>query len=132
MKKTKKRAETQAGQSLILLLVFVVMAIAITTAAAIIVGINSASATNYTIGFAVKQMAESGAEKALLALLRDPNYSGETFSIDSGIVTATVSGSPVLTIDSTAQYLGFSKRIQVLATYTDSVLEVLSWKETPQ
>ena len=117
------------GQSLVLLLVFVMVAIAITTAATFIIAANSISTTNLSQGLATKQMAEAGAEKALLALLRDPSYKGETFSLDTGSVAATVSGTTTLTIDSTATNGDFVKRVEVIATYSNNVLTLVSWKD---
>jgi type II secretory pathway component PulK len=119
----------QKGQTLILLLVFVMVAIAITTAAIFIIATNSLSATNVSQGLATKGMAEAGAEKALLALLRDPNYKGETFSLDTGTVTATVSGTTTLTIDVAATNGNYIKRVEVIATYSNNVLTPTSWKD---
>lgn len=129
MKHNPKKFKNQSGQTLVLLLVFVMMVIAITTAAAFIIASNSTAATNITLGLATKQMAESGAEKGLLSLLRDPYYSGETFTLDTGTVTVTVSGSSTRTIDSTAVNGDFTKRVEVIATYSDNILTPVSWKE---
>lgn len=124
---TKNKYEE--GQTLVLLLVFVMVAIAITTAATFIIATNSLSATAVSRGLATKQMAEAGAEKALLQLLRDPNYKGETFSLDTGAVTATVSGTTTLTIDSTAVNGDFEKRVEVITIYSDNVLTPVTWKD---
>lgn len=129
MKNRIKNTKYQKGQTLVLLLIFVMMAIAITTAATFIIATNSTSVTNISLGLATKQMAETGAEKALLALLRDPTYKGETFTIDSGTVYATVSGTTTLTIDSTAVDGSFTKGVEVVATYSNNVLTVMGWKD---
>jgi hypothetical protein len=119
----------QKGQTLVFLLVIVMVAIAITTAAVFIITMNSLSATSVSQGLATKQMAETGAEKALIQLLRDPNYKGETFSLDTGNVTASVSGTSTLTIDSTAINGDYTKRVEVKATYSNNVLTPVSWKD---
>ena len=119
----------QKGQTLVLLLVFVMVAIAITAAASIIIALNSQAATNVSLGLATKQMAEAGAEKALLALVRDPTFRGETFSLDTSSVTTAVSGTTTLTIDSTATNGDFVKRVEVIATYSNNVLTPVSWKD---
>jgi hypothetical protein len=119
----------QGGQTLVLLLVFVMVTIAITTAATFIIATNSLSTTAVSQGLVTKQMAETGAEKALLQLLRDPNYKGETFSVDSGTVVASVSGTTNLTIISTAVNGDFTKRVEVKATYSNNVLTPGSWKD---
>jgi len=119
----------QKGQSLVLLLIFVVMAIAITTAATIIIATNSIAVTNLSSGLETERMAESGAEKAITALLRDPTYHGEVFNIDSGTVTVAVTGTTTFTIDSTAVNGNFTKKVEVVANYSNNVLTVASWKE---
>jgi len=126
MKMTKKY---QKGQTLILLLVFVMVAIAITTAAIFIIATNSLSATSVSQGLATKGMAEAGVERALLSLLRDPSYRGGTFSLDTGTVTATVSGTTTLTIDVAATNGDYVKRVEVIATYSNNVLIPTSWKD---
>jgi hypothetical protein len=105
------------------------VAIAITTAAAFIIATNSISVTFISQGLATKQMAETGAEKALLSLLRDPSYKGETFNLDTGTVTATVSGTTTLTIDVAATNGDYVKRVEVKATYSNNVLTPSSWKD---
>lgn len=119
----------QTGQTLVLLLVFVLVAILVTTAATIIISTNSMSMTNVSMGIATRQMAEAGIEKSLLQLLRNPNYKGETFNLDTGTVIATVSGTTTLTIDSTATNGDFSKKVEVIATYSNNVLTPVSWKD---
>src|SRR5450759_4687349 len=98
-KMSKKKYKYQEGQTLVLLLVFIMVTIAITTAATFIIATNSLSATAVSQGLATREMAEAGAEKALIGLIRDPNYKGEIFSLDTGTVTASVSGTTTLTID---------------------------------
>lgn len=112
-----------------MLLIFVMMAIAITAASTIIIVTNSISTTNISQGITTKSMAEAGAEKALLNLLRDPNYKGETFNLDTGVITATVSGTSTLTIDSTAVNGVFIKKVEVIVNYSNNVLTETSWKE---
>ena len=119
----------QSGQTLVLLLVFVMIAIAITTAAAFVISTNSLAATNVSQGEVARQMAESGAEKALLGLVRDPNYKGESFSLNGGTVTSTVSGTLNLIIDSTATNSGYTRRVEVTATYSNNVLTPVTWKD---
>lgn len=126
---SKKNYKYQKGQTLVLLLVFVMVTIAITTAATFITATNSISATNVSQGLATREMAEAGVEKALLGLIRDPNYKGETFVLDLGTVTATVSGTTALTINSTAVNGDYVKRVEVRATYSNNVLTPVSWKD---
>ena len=124
-----KNTKYQKGQTLVLLLVFTMVAIAITTAATFIIATNSKSATNITLGIATRQMAEAGIEKALIEIIRNPTYKGEIFNLDSGTVTASVSGTTNLTIISTAVNGDYTKKVEVKATYSDNVLTPVSWKD---
>ena len=124
-----KNTKYQKGQTLVLLLVFIMVAIAITTAATFIIATNSKSATNITLGIATRQMAEAGIEKALIEIIRNPTYKGEIFNLDSGTVTASVSGTTNLTIISTAVNGDYTKKVEVKATYSDNVLTPVSWKD---
>ena len=126
---SKNNFKYQDGQTLVLLLVFIMVTIAITTAATFIIATNSLSATAVSQGLATREMAEAGAEKALIGLIRDPNYKGEIFSLDTGTVTASVSGTTTLTIDSTAVNGDYTKRVEVKATYSNNVLTPVSWKD---
>lgn len=125
----KNKTVQNRGQSLVLLLVFVMVAIAITTSATIIISTNSLSTNVVFQGVATRQMAEAGAEKALLQLIRDPNFKGETFDLDTGTVNSTVSGTSTLTINSSATNGDFVKSIEVIATYSDNVLTPISWRD---
>lgn len=126
---SKRNYKYQDGQTLVLLLVFIMVTIAITTAATFIIATNSLSATAVSQGLATREMAEAGVEKALLEFIRDPNYKGETFILDLGTVTATVSGTTALTINSTAVNGDYIKRVEVKAIYSNNVLTPVSWKD---
>ena len=124
-----KSNKYQKGSSLVLLLVFVMVAIAVATSATFIIAANSLSVTSVSEGLITKQMAESGIEKALLNFVRDPTYQGETFIIDTGTVAVTVSGTTTLMIDAIATNGNYTKRVEVIATYSNNVVTLISWKE---
>src|SRR5438105_3780783 len=73
-----KQLKSSSGQSLVTLLVFVSVALIVTGAAVSLSITNARSATTYLGGERALEAAQSGAENALLQLLRNPNYSGET------------------------------------------------------
>lgn len=120
----------ESGQTLVMLLFFMVIAITITSAAVVMVITNSLSATKLQQGQIVYAVAESGAENALMRLLRNPSYTGETLPVGSGnaVVTVTNSGS-TYTILSQGTVGNFLKKIQVTAAYTNNILTVNSWGE---
>src|SRR5437667_12281441 len=84
------------GQALITLLFFTIIAITITSAVVLIVVTNSLSGTKFQQGSLAYEIATSGAENALLRLMRDPTYTGETLAVGVGnadIQVTSVGGS---------------------------------------
>lgn len=117
------------GQVLISLLFFVVIAMTILSAAIAVMMITSISTAKMEQGLSAYTIAEGGAENALLRLLRDPNYAGETLSIGNGYATITINGTDPKTIISIGREGNFERTIEVIVTYTDNILTVTSWKE---
>jgi len=119
----------QKGQALITLLFFVIIALTITSAAIIIIITNSISVSKFQEGTQAYYAAESGAENALLRLLRDPNYSGETLTIGSETIVVTVSGSNPKTVVSVGQDGNFQRTVQAQMNYNNGYYTVSNWKE---
>lgn len=117
----------QRGQTLVTLLVFVVMATAIATTAVAVI-INTTQSTfileKQTVA---SQMAASGIENAMLRLLRNPDYTGETLPVGTGIVTINVTGTTTKTITATAQNDEFVATYEATASYVDYRLTVTAW-----
>jgi hypothetical protein len=128
-------ANGEAGQTIIALLIFMMLAVLITTTAAMITVINSQTNTGYTSGELALQAAETGAENALLQLERDPTYTGETMTINgSATATITVSGTTTLTITSLGTVAGigtYKRTVVVTASYSNNTFTVTNWAETP-
>lgn len=125
----------QTGQTIIALLIFMMLAILITTSAVTMTVINTQSNNQTNYGELARQAAETGAENALLQLERDPTYVGETMNINSTTTaTITVSGTTTRTITSVGALTGigsFKRTVVVTASYTGNVFSVNSWVETP-
>lgn len=117
------------GQALITLLFFVIIGITVTTSAIIIIGVDILSGTKLQQSTIAYEVAESGADNALLRLLRDPTYTGETMNIGTNTATITVTGSGPYTIVSTGTVGNFTRKIQIVATYNDNLLTVTSRQE---
>jgi hypothetical protein len=119
-----------SGQALITLLFFVIIGIMITSAAVILIVVNSLSTTRIEQGEMVYYIAESGMENALMRILRDPSYTGETLPVGNGSAVITVAGDISTKHATSAATLGNYKRtISVEVSYTNNVMTVLSWKE---
>lgn len=134
MDKLLKKAILQQGQALITLLFFTVIGVTVTSAAVVILFLNSRSVTAQQQGELAYQIAESGAENALLRVLRTPtSYIGETMDVGSGSAEITVNGNGTVAspyvIVSTGTTGTFQRQVEIQAKYQDNLLEVTSHKE---
>lgn len=118
-----------AGQALITLLIFVIIALTLTAGAIALTITNSQAASGFDRGNQAYYVAESGAENAVLRLLRDPNYTGETLAVGQDNAQISVSGTNPYTIVSTGRSGGFLRKVHVIVNFTNGVLTVTSWKE---
>ena len=118
------------GQALITLLFFTVIAITVTSAAMIIIMVNSLSGAKFQQGTVAYEIAQTGAENAKLRLLRDPNYSGETLQVGNGSTEITVNkNGSQYTILSKGTIGNFKRQIQIDATYSNELLTINSQNE---
>lgn len=123
--------DPEAGQALVTLLIFLMMGLAIATAASFIIASNSQAATNVQEGIIAREMADSGIETSYLKILRNNNaYTGETINLDGGSVAITVAwNGTTATIDSVATNGSFVKKVESIVTYDNNGLTQISWKE---
>jgi len=119
----------QKGQALITLLIFVVISISITSAAVMIIIINSISSTRYQEGVISYYIAESGLENASLRMLRDPNYAGETLAVGGGTAVVVVTGSNPKIATSTGTIGNFKRKVQVKMNYNGGYYTFSEWRE---
>ncbi len=123
------KLQKQKGQTLVILLIYMVIAVIVTTASVALV-INSATGTDKVYqGSNSLDIAESGAETAMIKLLRDPNYLGETVQIDGGEAVITVTGTNPKTVISQGTVNNFTRTIQVIVDTSNNTLTAISWKE---
>lgn len=115
------------GQVLVSLLVFMTVGVIITSAAVVYIIVNTQGSSKFSLGEEAIKIAESGAENAVLRLMRDPSYSGETLTVGSGTATVTVSGSSTKTIISSGTSGSFSRKVQVDGVYVNNIFTVSSW-----
>ena len=92
--------------------------------------ISSAATTSFVSGNETRSAAESGAEEAILRLVRNPDYTGQN-GLAVGDLTAdiTVSGGANKTIIATGSGQGKSKTVEVKVELVNDALTVTSWKE---
>ena len=123
----KQRNKT--GQALVSLLVFIATATIITAAATTVTLINSQSTGKFAQGESALTIAQTGADNAILRILRDPNgtYTGEDLTVGGGTAKITVEGSSVKTITSEGKDGNFIRKIQVVGTFVNNTFTVSSW-----
>lgn len=119
----------RSGQTLVVLLVFIAMGLAVVAASVSTVINSSVGTTQYERGQSAYLLAESGAEEGILRLLRDPSFSAGALTSVDGNATITVTGTSTKTILSTATVGTTVRTIQVVASFVNDVLTVTSWKE---
>lgn len=117
------------GQTLVILLTYMVIGIIVTTASIALV-INSSIGTDKVYqGTNSLDIAESGAETAMIKLLRNPSYAGETLVVGNGQAVVTVTGTNPKTILSKGTLNNFTRTIQVIVDTSNNTLRATSWKE---
>ena len=128
MKNLIRRCDS--GQALVTLLFFIVVSVTITSAAIIVIILNSKSTSSVEQGAYALTIAESGAENALLRLLRNPGYTGEPLlNVGDGTATILVNGTSPTIITSEGKIGNFVRTIKVEVGYNEGMMEISSWKE---
>lgn len=117
------------GQTLIILLMYMLIAIIVTTASVALVINNSRGTDKLYQGTNALDIAESGAETAMIKLLRDPSFAGETLTIGSGQAVITITGTNPKTVLSKGTLNNFTRTVQVTVDVSNNTVTVISWKE---
>lgn len=124
-----KKNNYRNGNTLVMLLFFIVILITITASSVVLSIVNTQSIHDLQGSIKALQIAESGAEEALLRLIRNPDYLGGDIDVGAGSAIITVEGEGSKIIESYGQYMNFSHTIQVQTSYTDNVLIVEDWSQ---
>lgn len=109
-----------------MLLFFMLIGITVTTAAVHILINNVTGASTVEQSTLAYATAESGVENALLRMLRDSQYGGETLIFGGGTVVTTVLSGTITAIGTVG---GATRKVQVQTVYYNDILTVSSWKE---
>lgn len=129
--KLRSAADREGGQTLIMLLSFMATAIILTTTAAAVTVANITANSQYTYGERAYQIAQTGIDNAVLRLVRDPAYAGETLDVGDGTVIISISGSTTKTITATATAGNFSRTIVATAEIANNTVTLTGWNESP-
>ncbi|MBP9781347.1 hypothetical protein KBC89_01695 [Candidatus Woesebacteria bacterium] len=120
---------SESGYMLTALLVFLVVIIVMTTTSVMVSVSSLRSETYFDSGSEALSAADSGAENAILRLLRDPTYSGEMLTVGNSQVVITVTGSAPQVVTVVADSGSFERTVEVRLQRVDGMLQVTSWKE---
>lgn len=96
-----------------------------------LVVVNSQNARIYLQGEQVLSIAETGIENAMMRLLRNASYTGETLPVGSGQAVITVTGTQPYVIRSVGSLHSETRTIVVNATRSAGLFTVTSWQEVP-
>lgn len=128
---TKYNRPGSGGQAMILLLYVMVVGILVTTGAAYAVIANTQAASFEELGAYAYAAAESGAENAILRLIRNPEYTGETLAVNGGEASITVSTASGITVTSAGTAGTLTRLVEVHMHYNEGILVIDSWRELP-
>lgn len=119
----------QKGQTLVVLLVYMVIAIIVTTASIALVMNSSWNTDKLYQGTTALDVAENGIELAVIQVIRDPSYTGGTLSLDGGTAVITVTGTDPKIITSQGTMGNFTRTVQASLNTTNNIYVISSWQE---
>lgn len=128
MKQSSDYGKNHKGQALVSLLMFIMVALTVITSAITTVITNTRASSENQQAVDAYYVAEAGMENALMRILRDPNYSGETLQVGNNSAVVTVSGT---TITSTGYVNNLTRKIQVIVSYNNYQMTITNWQEIP-
>jgi len=126
-----KKEVVEKGQALITLLFFTIIGVTVTSAAVVMILLNSLSGMKQQQGEIAYEVAQSGMDEAIIRFLRDPNYTGESkFQVGNGTANISRLGTgPSYTFVSTGTNGIFTRKVQATVTYQNNLLQVSNRKE---
>ena len=128
-KRSKKTLNESKGTALITLLIFVATALLVTGAAVMISITNMQGTSKFGSGESTYFIAEAGIENAIIRLLRDREYTGETLTTGNGTATIDVTGVDTKTIVSRGILGDFKRTLRVVGTFSNNEFTISTWEE---
>lgn len=114
---------------MVMVVLITVILASIATSVVAIVTTNALNTMREERGNQALTLAESGAEEALLRLLRDPSYPGGSLTTNEGSATVVVVGDGIKTITSRGTIAGYEKVVEVVTRMEQGQLLIDSWRE---
>ncbi len=119
------------GQAMVMVMILAVVGISVVTASTAVTIASSQNASSFTKSEIAYSQAEAGIENAIISIIRDNSYSGETLTLGEGTVVVTVSGDLTKTITAVSTYGAVVRTVEATGTITNTVFAVTSWGEVP-
>ena len=123
-----KQKKNNGSALLAVIVISAVATVIFTSASTSLLGqlIQSNTSSNTTKAYL---LAESGIEDAILNLLRNQTYSGNTLTVNGSDITINVTGTNPKTITSTVEFNNTKRTIEVIVLSTENNLQINSWRE---
>lgn len=118
-----------SGQALTSLLIIMFVGLSIITTSVGLINTNISSTFGLIEANDALVIAESGAEDALIKILRNPNYVGGTLPINGGLATISIASTNPYTFISQGVIGQHQRSIQVTINNSSGITTVSSWKE---
>lgn len=131
--KVKSKKHLKGGFALVTLIFFMLIVTIVMSAAVAVLVINSETSGKVQLSTVAATIAESGAENAVLRLLRDPQYLGEaSLPVGPGNATIVVPAGPFpKIITSTGIYNNFRRTTSATVNYdVNNRLVISNWGES--
>jgi hypothetical protein len=122
--------QRNGGQALVVLLVFMTVGVMVTFATTLLSAYSITLSSSSQLTDLSVDVAESGMENAILRLLRDPAYTGETLTLPDGTATITVTGTSTKTITSVGVAGNYRHTVVTTATYVNGILSLSQWVDS--
>lgn len=114
----------EKGSALVTLLVFSTIALVIVTTGVLITINSTADNVGYYTQSQMYAMLEGGAENAIMQIIRNHNYTGESLSIGGGTVTISVTGTSTKTIQVVATENNHIRRIELTGDLVNNTFNI--------
>lgn len=129
MKKIPKKIFYKSGQALTSLLIIMFVGLTIIATSSALINTSLTSTASLLEANDALVVAESGAEDALLKILRNPSYTGGTLPFDIGQASISIATTNPFTFVSQGTVGQHQRSIRVIINNNNGIMTVSSWKE---
>lgn len=129
MKKIPKILPYKSGQALTSLLIIMFVGLTIIATSSALINTSLSSTASLLEANDALVVAESGAEDALLKILRKPSYIGGTLAFDIGQASVSIASTNPFTFVSKGTVGQHQRSIRVIINNNNGIMTVNSWKE---